>query len=633
MPVDNLLLETGDFILQEDGTSKRLNESSGSAGSFAILPNAGHTPGAITINVTYAAGASAPASGAVPLSVQSGGGSVTAGSWVQDSSTTGHFTFVEGAASGTPTVFADSVTSTTKNFSNAAVAPGAPTIGTLTDLGGGVLEITFSAPADNGGASITNYVATSSSGGITGSGASSPITISGVNTGVSQTVTVTATNSAGTGSDSSASNSITPAYAAPAGYATFDGSGSTYLTRAALDACKTYPFWVSALVQSVRDRAYETAYCVWCCAKPTMADGSAGEIYKSTPKGYSIVGSASSFADSLEASLTAPYWDNIVWEFRSATDRRVWINGVQEGISTTSRALDISTGSPTFRIGIESSGSNPFSGGISNLIVGTGTLTAADRTLLATIGENYANVAPTAGAVTSWYPLAANGTDIIGGFNMTDVGTVVYSSARVAHPKQPTRSAAIYEVHKSTALATNLPTVTPGSTSPISTSGWSNLADVAFLDISYSGNVAGTWTTRVYHYSPTVPVIPGGHVVFVDGGHEVISEWSAHGLNRLIQTLVEAGYGVAVTQVPLHGPTDPGYDGSAHLHDGFWSLYDSTHNPIERWLGPTSIALNYLVNLYVKRSCVVFPAAVGAHRTRSRSTHGSITRWSACAAR
>lgn len=185
----------------------------GGSPAYSILPNAGHTASAVlTINVTYSNGATAPASGAVPFSIASGAGSITAGTWVQDSSTTGHFTFVEGAVSGTPTAFHDTSGQSLAdvNFSNAVVPPGAPTIGTLTDNGDGTVTVTFSAPADNGGASISNYTATSSSGGVDDVGASSPIVISAVNKGVSQTVKVTATNSAGAGAESSASNAVTP---------------------------------------------------------------------------------------------------------------------------------------------------------------------------------------------------------------------------------------------------------------------------------------------------------------------------------------------------------------------------------------------------------------------------------------
>jgi hypothetical protein len=91
----------------------------------------------------------------------------------------------------------------------AGTVPGAPTIGTAT-AGNAQASVAFTAPTVTGGPSITSYTATSSPGGITGSAASSPITVSGLTNGTAYTFTVTATNSIGTGSASAASNSVTP---------------------------------------------------------------------------------------------------------------------------------------------------------------------------------------------------------------------------------------------------------------------------------------------------------------------------------------------------------------------------------------------------------------------------------------
>jgi hypothetical protein len=91
-------------------------------------------------------------------------------------------------------------------------APGAPTIGTATDTtNGGSVSVTFTAPTFAGiPATITGYTVTSSPGGVTGTGASSPITVSGLTNGTAYTFTVTATNASGTGPASAASNSVTP---------------------------------------------------------------------------------------------------------------------------------------------------------------------------------------------------------------------------------------------------------------------------------------------------------------------------------------------------------------------------------------------------------------------------------------
>ena len=94
-------------------------------------------------------------------------------------------------------------------IANGAV-PLAPTIGTAT-VSGLTASVPFTGPADFGDAAITSYTATSNPGGITGSNASSPISISGLTANTSYTFTVTATNSYGTSNASSASNSITTA--------------------------------------------------------------------------------------------------------------------------------------------------------------------------------------------------------------------------------------------------------------------------------------------------------------------------------------------------------------------------------------------------------------------------------------
>jgi hypothetical protein len=93
-----------------------------------------------------------------------------------------------------------------------ATAPNAPTIGTATG-GSASATVAFTAPTWNGGATITGYTATSTPGSITGTGSSSPISVTGLTNGTAYTFTVHATNSVGNSAESAASNSVTPAAA------------------------------------------------------------------------------------------------------------------------------------------------------------------------------------------------------------------------------------------------------------------------------------------------------------------------------------------------------------------------------------------------------------------------------------
>lgn len=121
--------------------------------------------------------------------------------------------------------------SKTLNVAYTASVPDAPTIGTAT---GGVesASITFTAPYDNGGATITSYSATSTPGSITGTASSSPVTVSGLTGGTAYTFVIAAINSAGVSATSAASNSVTPTVAPvqAAYFAGGDNCGGCYVT-------------------------------------------------------------------------------------------------------------------------------------------------------------------------------------------------------------------------------------------------------------------------------------------------------------------------------------------------------------------------------------------------------------------
>jgi hypothetical protein len=113
--------------------------------------------------------------------------------------------------------------SSTLQYSYTAVAlgtPGTPTIGTAT-AGDTAATVNFTAPASDGGSPITSYTATAvdgtnpANGGQSATGASSPLTVTGLTDGDSYTFTVSATNANGPGPASGPSNSVVPVSSSP----------------------------------------------------------------------------------------------------------------------------------------------------------------------------------------------------------------------------------------------------------------------------------------------------------------------------------------------------------------------------------------------------------------------------------
>jgi hypothetical protein len=101
-----------------------------------------------------------------------------------------------------------------------ATRPGAPSAVTATP-GDGQATVTFTAPASDGGDSVNYYRVTASPGGATATGASSPISVTGLTDGTAYTFKVTAANSVGVGPASTASNAVLPMhFAARPGAAT-----------------------------------------------------------------------------------------------------------------------------------------------------------------------------------------------------------------------------------------------------------------------------------------------------------------------------------------------------------------------------------------------------------------------------
>jgi len=192
-----------------------------SSASNSVTPSVPSTvPGAPTIGTATKGNAQATVTFTAP---GSNGGSAITGYTVTSSpggiTATGSASpiTITGLTNGTAYTFTVTATnangigpvSPASNSVTPSAVPGAPTIGTATK-GNAQAIVTFTAPGSNGGSAIIGYTVTSSPGGITAAGSTSPIIVTGLTNGTAYTFTVIATNVNGTGSASSASNSVTP---------------------------------------------------------------------------------------------------------------------------------------------------------------------------------------------------------------------------------------------------------------------------------------------------------------------------------------------------------------------------------------------------------------------------------------
>ncbi len=236
-------------VTGESGSCDVTGLSNGTAYTFtATATNAGGTsavsapsapvtpvtvPGAPTIGAVVAAGStSTSATVAFTEPASNGGSAITkytatsdTGSITGTVSQAGSGTItVTGLTAGTPYTFTVTATNaagtSTPSSPSAQVTilgpPGAPGIGAVAAAGSTSATVAFTAPASNGGSTITQYTATSIPGGITGTvsqSGSGSIRVTRLTTGTSYKFIVTAKNAVGTSAASGESGSVVPALA------------------------------------------------------------------------------------------------------------------------------------------------------------------------------------------------------------------------------------------------------------------------------------------------------------------------------------------------------------------------------------------------------------------------------------
>jgi uncharacterized repeat protein (TIGR02543 family) len=121
-------------------------------------------------------------------------------------------------------IVGNSLPSAASNSITTPMCPGEPTNVTATAGNNHQAMVFFAAPERNGGNLIYKYTVTSSPGGFIQSGASSPLTVTGLTNGIAYTFTVIATNEVGDGLPSAPSAAVTP-YATAT---TWRGTGNWY---------------------------------------------------------------------------------------------------------------------------------------------------------------------------------------------------------------------------------------------------------------------------------------------------------------------------------------------------------------------------------------------------------------------
>ena len=267
---DVLGLANGTSYTFTVSATNSVGEGNPSSASQSVVPAA--VPGIPTsvsgssgngsISLTWSAPSSGGGSGILDYVIEYSSNSGATWATFADGTSTSTSATVTGLTNGTSYVFRVTATNTVGSGQQSSVSsvaipattPGAPT--SVSGIGGaGQATVSWSAPVSTGGATISSYTVTSS-GGQSCSWSSGPLScvVTGLGNGVAYTFTVTASNSAGEGTSSTASSSVTPLAAAPVLGSVSTGNGQITFNWGAVthggDTYRVYwgtdPTWASA---------------------------------------------------------------------------------------------------------------------------------------------------------------------------------------------------------------------------------------------------------------------------------------------------------------------------------------------------------------------------------------------------
>ncbi len=345
-----------------------------------------------------------------------------------------------------------------------ATVPGAPTIGTVTG-GNASVAVSWTAPASNGGATITGYVVTPYIGGVaqttqTFNSAATTETVTGLTNGTAYTFKVAAINSMGTGAQSAASSSVTPMTVPGAPTMGTVTSGNTSVTVTWTDpssnggsAITSYvvtpyigglaqiaqSFSSSATSGTVTGLTNGTAYTFTVAAINSVGEssqsGMSSSVTPATLPGAPTIGTATGGTASASVSWTAPASNGGA----AITGYTVtpYIGGTAQtaqtfnSAATTETVTGLSNSAYTFKVAAINS-------------VGTGAQSAASNavTPITVPGAPTIGVATggNASATVSWTAPAATGGPAISGYVVTPYIAGVAQTAQTFGPTPTTET-------------------------------------------------------------------------------------------------------------------------------------------------------------------------------------------------
>ena len=364
---------------------------------------------------------------------------------------------INGVGTGAASAQSNSVTTPT--------TPGAPTIGTAT-CGNASVSLSWTAPASNGGAAITGYVVTPYIGGMaqatqTFNTTATTDTVTGLTNGTAYTFKVAAINGVGTGTQSAASASVTPATTpgAPTGVSGTFGNASVSLTWTAPAnnggsavtgyvvtpyiagvAQATQTFNSTATTETVTGLTNGTAYTFTVAAINNVGTGSASTqsaaVTPATTPGAPTIGTATAGVGSASVTWTAPVSNG------GAAVTGYVVTPYKAGVAQATQTFNTTATTETVT-GLANNTAYTFTVAAIN-VAGTGTASAQSNSVTTPTTPG----APTIGTATfgntsatvTWTAPASNGGNAITGYVITPY------KAGVAQATQTFNSTATTEI-------------------------------------------------------------------------------------------------------------------------------------------------------------------------------------------